>query len=282
MKNTIKIICFLSFFSCHQKETNLKNKKAKENPKLKVLLFGTYHFENFNSNRNADLVKVNVNDVLTDRNQKELKSITDKISNFNPDKIFIEYPFSKQKKLDSLYSNFTATNYSKVKRNENYQVGFRVAKNLQHKNIYGYDLRTNFPADSLFKQMEKAKQFELLRKDSLELDKIERSENELFSSNKTLLEILCYYNDAKRRKEDINWYVNLANQGGEKENFVGAYLASEWYRRNLYMYAIIQKAIEEKDDRILIISGASHIAMFKEFIDYNPEWKTVELLDIMQ
>lgn len=159
MKNTIKIICFLSLFSCYQKETSLKNKKVKENAKLKVLLFGTYHFENFNSNRNADLVKVNVNDVLTDRNQKELKSITDKISNFNPDKIFIEYPFSKQKKLDALYANFTATNYSKVQRNENYQVGFRVAKNLQHKKIYGYDIRTNFPVDSLFKQMEKAKQF---------------------------------------------------------------------------------------------------------------------------
>ena len=130
--------------------------------------------------------------------------------------------------------------------------------------------------------MKKAKQFTLIKKDSLELNKIEKSENALFSSNKTLSEILFYYNDDKRRKEDINWYVNLANQGGEKNNFVGAHLASEWYRRNLYMYAIIQKAIEENDKKILIVSGASHIAMFKEFIDYTPEWTTIELKEIIK
>jgi len=48
------------------------------------------------------------------------------------------------------------------------------------------------------------------------LDKIEKSENELFASNKTLSEILYYFNDDTRRKEDINWYVNLANQGVKK------------------------------------------------------------------
>ncbi|WP_299048098.1 DUF5694 domain-containing protein [uncultured Polaribacter sp.] len=274
----ILLILLITSLSCVNKEGNLK----KVNEKLTVLLFGTFHFQNFNPSKNGDVVNISVSDVLTPKNQKELKYITDKISDFNPDKVFIEYPFRKQEKLDSLFLNFTTTDYSKVKRSENYQIGFRVAKNLNHKKIFGYDLRTVFPFDSLFTQMKKAKQFTLIKKDSLELNKIEKSENALFSSNKTLSEILFYYNDDKRRKEDINWYVNLANQGGEKNNFVGAHLASEWYRRNLYMYAIIQKAIEENDKKILIVSGASHIAMFKEFIDYTPEWTTIELKEIIK
>jgi len=48
------------------------------------------------------------------------------------------------------------------------------------------------------------------------------------------------------------------------------------------MYSIIQKSVEESDERIMILGGNSHIAMFKEFIDYNPEWKPIELKDILK
>ncbi len=43
-----------------------------------------------------------------------------------------------------------------------------------------------------------------------------------------------------------------------------------------------QKTVENEDKRILILSGASHIAMFKDFIDQNPKWKTIELKEIME
>ena len=74
----------------------------------------------------------------------------------------------------------------------------------------------------------------------------------------------------------------MANQAGKKDNFIGAYLASEWYKRNLYMYSLIQKSTSLKDDKIMILAGASHIGMFKDFIDKNPEWRTKELKEIMK
>lgn len=130
--------------------------------------------------------------------------------------------------------------------------------------------------------MKNAKQYHLIEKDSLELIKIENFTNKLFASNKTLSEMLFYENDSLKRKEDINWYLSIANQGGEKNNFIGAHLASEWYKRNLYIYSIIQKSIDQNDNKIMILSGANHIAMFKDFIDYNPEWETIELIEIME
>ena len=144
------------------------------------------------------------------------------------------------------------------------------------------DLRTNFPYDSLLTQMKKAKQFDLIKRDEIELNELEKSANELFNSNKSLSEIIFFYNNQDYRNNDINWYLSLANQGGELDNFVGSYLASEWYRRNLHMYSIIQKSIEKNDKRIMILAGSSHISMFKSFIDYNPEWRTVELEEIMK
>jgi len=269
--------------SCNGKGVEQNNEKAQksENSKLEILLLGTFHFANFNSENNGDVVNVNYRDILNEDDQNELELISDKIKEFNPDKIFIEYPYDLQDKLDSTYTSFYTNDYSKEERNETTQLAFRTAKKLKHKKLYAMDIRTNFPFDSLMQQMEKAKQFNLIEKDSIDLARIEKTQNELFTSNKSLTEIFYYYNDLKERKEDINWYINLANQAGDDGNFVGAYLASEWYRRNLYMYSTIQKAIEKGDKKIMISAGSSHIAMFKDFIDYNPEWKTIELKEIM-
>ena len=284
MKHLFRFLIFILLISCQENQNvDLKKKPEKSETKaLEVLLIGTFHFVNFNPVNNGDVVDIKIRDILNENDQKELELISDKIKAFNPDKIFVEYPFDLQKKLDSTYSSFSTNDYSKEVRNELTQLAFRAAKKLNHKRLFAMDYRTSFYYDSLIQQMVKAKQYDLIAKDSIELERLERDENELFASDKPLTEILYYYNDDKRRKEDVNWYVNLANQGGEKDNFVGAYLASEWYKRNLYMYSIIQKSIEKGDKRIVISAGASHIAMFKVFIDYNPEWVTVELKEIMK
>lgn len=282
-KIIIGILILILLTNCNGNgvEQNKEKTYNSKDDKLEILLIGTFHFANFDPENNGDVVDIKIRNILNESDQNELELISDKIKAFNPDKIFVETMYNHQNKLDSIYSSFSTNDYSKEKRDELYQLAFRTAKKLNHKKLYAMDYRTEFRYDSLIQQMEKAKQFDLIAKDSIELVKLEKTENELFASNKSLTEILYHYNDDKRRKEDINWYVNLANQGGEKDNFVGAYLASEWYKRNLYMYSIIQKAIEKEDKRIVISAGASHIAMFKDFIDYNPEWKTVELKEIM-
>lgn len=286
MRILVSVLVLSIVLSCQKKDAakqqDVKKEDETSKTKLEVLLVGTFHFANFNPENNGDLVSVAVPDVLLDKHQKELERITEAISKFNPDKVFLEYRHEKQRRLDSSFSTFDPKDYQKKSRNELVQLGFRVAKNLDHKRVYAIDVRTDFPYDSLVTEMQKAKQFDLLEKDSLELVAIESFENEMFASDKTLSEMLFYQNDGKRRKEDLNWYLSVANQGGAKDNFVGAYLASEWYRRNLYMYSLIQKKIEPEDERIMILAGASHIGMFKDFMDKNPEWKSVELQELME
>jgi hypothetical protein len=249
MKYLFRLLVFTLLISCQENQKSGIEKKS-EKPEIKtleVLLVGTFHFANFYPENNGDLVQKKIRDVLTDENQTELENIALKIAEFNPDKIFVEESYKRQEKLDSIFSSFPiSTDYKTAKRQETYQLAFRVAKKLNHKKVYAIDLRTDFPSD------------------------------------KTLSEIIFHYNQDKYRKDDINWYLSLANQGGERTNFVGSYLTSEWYRRNLHMYSIIQKSIKNKDKKIMILGGSSHIAMFKDFINYNPEWKTVELKEIME
>jgi hypothetical protein len=284
MKRILSLGVLILLIACSDKNSEEKTitEVSEKGASINVLLLGTFHFANFNPENNGDILEIKVPDILTDENQKELEKITKAISDFKPDKIFLEYPHSKQAKLDSVYTSFNETDYSQAKRDERIQLGFRVAKRIKHKQVFAMDYRTDFPYDSLVKQMEKAKQFHLIEKDSLELERIEKFENEMFASNKPLSEILFYNNDQDNRQSDINWYLSVANQGGAKNNFVGAYLASEWYRRNLYMYSVIQKTVEKSDKRIMILGGASHIGMFKDFIDKNLEWKTTELKNIIE
>jgi hypothetical protein len=279
----IFLLC-ISFSSCLSKNDKTAYTAAKQDlTDVEVLLIGTFHFANFNPENNGDLVKSQIPDVLTEEHQTELEKITKYILEFKPDKIFVESSFSKQQKLDSIYSSFPKNaDFKTQKRNEIIQIGFRTAKLLEHKRVYAMDVRTAFPYDSLINVMETANQLDLIKKDKEELEELEKNSDILFSSGKSLSEMIFYYNDPTFRKSDVNWYVNLANQAGDKDNFVGVHLASQWYQRNLHMYSIIQKAVEKSDERIMILAGASHIAMFNEFIGYSTEWNSVELKEIME
>nr|WP_317984434.1 DUF5694 domain-containing protein [Clostridium sporogenes] len=51
--------------------------------------------------------------------------------------------------------------------------------------------------------------------------------------------------------------------------------ATEWYRRNLYIFANLQD-IAEPDDRILVIYGAGHCKILQDFVS---EYNKFELVD---
>ena len=68
---------------------------------------------------NGDVINVKYRDILNEDDQNELELISDKIKEFNPDKIFIEYPYDLQDKLDPMYTSFRPVIIAKKKRDEN-------------------------------------------------------------------------------------------------------------------------------------------------------------------
>jgi hypothetical protein len=114
------------------------------------------------------------------------------------------------------------------------------------------------------------------------ITEFETEYNAITKSRKSLLETLYFLNDNVNRKKDLSWYSNFATKAGTLKDTTGVFLASEWYRRNLFIHSFTQKQIDNSDKRIMILFGASHIATFKNFIELNPEWKIVELKEIME
>ncbi len=245
-----------------------------------VLLIGSSHWNNYN-HRGSDIVQAKQIDILSEKYQRQLEDIVARIADFNPDKIFVERTIEYQPKLDSLYHLYRNTNWGNDKRNEIFQLGFRVADRLDHQMVYGIDNHdTAFPYDTMLVAMRDAGQQNKIEQFSKEIKNLERKYNQLVEQGATLDEIFDYLNSAESRRNNFGWYLNEANKTGKLENTIGSILASEWIRRNLHMYSYIQKYVEASDDKIMILLGAGHAAVLANFIQYNPSWKIVELSDI--
>ena len=154
----MKRIYLLLLFLCTATASFAQTKQAE------LLLIGTFHFHN----PGADLAKMKTFDVMTPKVQAELEIITNKISQFAPDKIFVEWSSDDQAGLDELYTQYLGGKYEeyiKAKypapkrsdfflKNEIIQLAFRAGKKAELTKIYALDYnKTSFPYDSVMKAM---------------------------------------------------------------------------------------------------------------------------------
>jgi hypothetical protein len=53
---------------------------------------------------------------------------------------------------------------------------------------------------------------------------------------------------------------------GKDKEYPGVDLLADWYKRNLKIFSNIRRITESKNDRILVIFGASHAKLLQQFI----------------
>ena len=258
-----------------------------KNP-TEILVIGTYHF----NNPGLDVAKYKVLDIMDEKPQKQLEEISSAIAKFKPTKIFTEWELKNQLALDTLYNkylegiyfDYVAKKYPKRKfytHSEIVQLAFRTAKKINHKKVYAIDYReTSFEYDSVMKFIDSVRLPNFKKEVMNDIKNIETKSNLLFAQN-DLLKCLYFFNSKEDRDADIPWYVGKINDSDKLGTYIGAFLASEWYRRNLYMLANIQKQTEAGDKRIMVLAGASHITMFLELLKHDSNYKIVELKEVM-
>ncbi|MET3026639.1 DUF5694 domain-containing protein [Flavobacterium sp. UW10123] len=249
---------------------------AQQAKKKQILLIGTFHY----ANPGHDVAKINTFNVMSEKSQKELEIMSDKIKKFGPDKIFVEWKFAKQADLDKYYNKNTDS-ILKKDSNEIAQLALRTAKKMNHKKMYGIDYRTRFPYDSLMMSMEKANQKDLIKKTTESTERFQKENNERMAKS-SLTDLMLYYNKKATNEDNIQWYLEVANRAGNPDDFTGASLVSNWYKRNLYMYSLVQKLTESTDTKIMVLLGAGHAAMLREFLAHDPEFEIVELATVLK
>ena len=259
--------------------------------RTEVLLIGTFHF----NNPGADAMKVKTFDVMTPKVQMELETITEKLKLYQPDKLFVEWPWNEQSALDTLYAQYLGGKYEEYVitkytnpaqrdfylKNEIFQLAFRAGKKLKLAKIHAIDYnKTDFPYDSVMKAMNSAHQEKLVKDTESMMATYQATINKKLETY-TLTQLLLDLNKPDSRTFDNSLYLTQLNRAGTADTFVGPFLVSEWYRRNLYMYSLVQKLTVAQDDKVIILAGASHTAMMKGFIDMDNIFQVKELKDVL-
>ena len=162
------------------------------------------------------------------------------------------------------------------------QLAFKLADKLDHKKLFAFDYILNEPNDTLMIAIQKANQTDLMNEIQSDFGEYGQTLISKFQQEKSIKNLLLFLNSKDLEYKLNSGYISLFNKVGGKEDFSGAYFVSERFRRNLYMYSLIQKQIEKTNERILVIVGSQHSAGFKDFIRDDKNIEEVNLETILK
>ena len=252
--------------------------------KIEVLTLGTFHF-NF---PNLDVRKTPAADqidVLQPQYQKELEDIVKRVAQFRPTIIAIEREPSKQALYDSLYDKYLQGKYE-LRRNEEEQIGFRLAKLLGLKKLYCIDSDARYYVDI---------NTVLEAKDSVENKKFMKYFYEhpdtgkqffpkaLFKTDGILAELRRVNDDDNVKKSLGNYLIGVFKYETKDNEFFGPdFVAGWWFNRNLRIFRNLQKISTNPTDRILIIFGHGHLNILNILLQCSPEYELVRTNDYLK
>ena len=227
-----------------------------EKPAAKVMLLGLFHFDN----PGLDAVKYTPRDVMQPAEQAYLVALSERLARFAPTRVLLEYPAKSDAVINQRYADYLAGKFE-LRKNEIYQIGFRVAKLAGHARVHGFDVHA--PGEvALWGYLPKAPDAE--RKMMAQIAIESRRLNEMHSTL-SLKDILRQSNSTPEELRNKGFYMLLNDVAAEEGLFHGADAAANWWQRNLRMYALVQTHAQP-GERVLVIAGSGHTAILRDML----------------
>lgn len=250
---------------------------AHSQDKPALLVLGSAHF----ANPGRDNINIEVEDVLSDRRQDEIKQLVQQLAAYRPTHIAIEIPSLYQANVDKRYDDYRAGNYE-LTRSEADQIGLRLGAMLGLDKIYAVDWNANPPGDvetdynwvtygqthgqevavSAIIAPESAKAF------YFELE------------DQTISQWLKQLNAPDALLASHQSYLNIALIG-QGEELIGANWVGTWYARNLKIYSRLVSLAVNKDDRVLVIYGQAHAYLLQQFAREHGALTLVDVEEVL-
>lgn len=229
-----------------------------EKHKPRVLVLGTFHMSDYDEFHSKN-------------RQDEIEEVIAKVLNFKPTKIAVEMVADKNIDLNNKYKQYISGDYI-LEMNEIYQVGFRVASNLGHEQLYAVDWMGEAEMDYVVvEKWLKENQPELFKEifEGLYLPEL--------TSNKSVLDYYRELNDPSWLNQLHKLYLNMARIGNF-DNYVGVKWLSWWYKRNLIIYSNLTRLIDSEEESILLIVGGSHSSIITKFLEESEAFRIAKPL----
>lgn len=231
-----------------------------------VLILGTYHMGG-----SRDYIQTSADDVLSPRRQREIEVLVDALAAFRPTKIMVEAPLTRDSALNVRYRHYAA-GQDTLRRNEIDQIGFRLAKRLGHGRVYAID----YPQDE---DIERVVGWAAQHGDTGFVNSVQRFGARMQARSDSLpgLTVTEYLRRLNSPAEDAlgqSAYLGMARVGRDTA-YVGADVVAGRYARNLKIFANLAR-LTEPGDRVLVIYGASHGKLLRDFVRESTDLELAE------
>ena len=249
--------------------------------KSKVSVLGVFHFANPGLDSYKQKYEFNILDSLR---QSELNELLIKLEKYAPTKILIERNrIAGDSLMNDRYQKYLIGQFDISERHsEIYQIGFRLAKRLQHKKIYCSDARADWFGANLdwdnFNENEYLESKGQLKKATRYDYNAFYESSDSLKVTRRLKEHLIAINNPKNRLKDHQAYLTKTVLTGAGDNYIGADAVARWYRRNLRIFANTYDLTNfEEEERILLIYGSGHVWQLRQFFSDSPDFEYIEI-----
>lgn len=246
---------------------------AQDAARADVMVLGTFHF----TGGGSDYINPEVDDYLAPARQAEIEDLVERLAAFNPTKIVVELVPEAEDRFNAAYAAYR-TGTHELTVNERQQIGMRLAARLGHDRLYAADYSADMDFSAMMAAAEANGQTHLLGRLPGLRAEIEALDARLNQPHVSVTERLRAYNTSEFLAAH-NVYLTLA-QMGSIDNPSGANEMTNWWGRNLHIFAQIAQ-IAEPADRILVIYGSGHKFLLDQFFDDAVEFTLVNSLEYL-
>ncbi|HUN88719.1 MAG TPA: DUF5694 domain-containing protein [Terriglobales bacterium] len=244
---------------------------AQSDAKPEILILGVYHM----SNPGRDIYNMKADDVLSPQRQQEIAQLLEVLKKFQPTKIALEADAGSER-IPKDYTDYLAGKYT-LTRNERDQIGFRLAKELGHKQIYGVDEEGEFPWGRVVNYAKANGRLQQFDASTAKMGEMVKQQDDFLHSH-TVLETLVYMNADEKVRADVGFYYGDVTYS-DPDDYAGADLIAKWFQRNIRIYSNIVHLVDSPNERILVIYGAGHLGWLQQNVSNDPSVKLRKLSD---
>jgi hypothetical protein len=256
-------------------EVPLNPAEGKSHLATPIMFLGVYHMHN----PGLDAVNLQADDVLAPKRQREIEELAERLAGFRPTKIAIEAQY-RDTYWSGQYQKYVAGQYT-LGRNEIEQIAFRLAKRLNLPTLYGVDY-VMFMNGLTPSEIEDPKPSKTGSNESQTTGAPRLSPEDELLRRSTVTEYLFHLNSASDVQKNHEEYMTMLLPNNGPAIYRSADLVSNWYKRNLRIFADINRITEPGKDRILVIIGAGHLKLLKEFAADSPYFSPVDVESLLK
>jgi len=256
-------------------ETPISGGAGKSALSTPIMFLGVYHMDN----PGLDAVNLQADDVLAPKRQHEIEELVERLARFQPTTIAIEAPY-RDAHWPALYQKYLDGHYV-LGRNEIEQIGFRLAKRLRLPTLYGVDYFM-FMNGLTPNEIEEHKAGTTAPNSAPAAGPSGLSPEDELLRRSTVTEYLLHLNETPEIQRNHQQYMAMLLPNTDPAIYQNADLVSNWYKRNLRIFANINRISEPGKDRVLVIIGAGHLKLLKEFATDSPQFNNEDVAPLLK